>query len=81
VEADTKKIENALELWTVYRRPKDYPDHCVARKSLIDQHGSRLTNDMFVADDLAEVRALLPKGLVRLTRHPDDDPVIVETWL
>lgn len=65
-------------MWTVYKNPRDYPDKYVARKALVP---GGVTNDMFVADSLDEVRALLPPGLYRLSRSEHDDPVIVETWL
>jgi hypothetical protein len=34
-----------------------------------------------VADTLEEAQAQLPAGLVLLSRHPDDDPAIYETWI
>lgn len=69
-----------LEIWTVYAHPRDYPDKFVARKCLVATT-VQLTHDMFVADTLAEIRSLLPPGLMRLDRFPEDDPVIVEVWL
>lgn len=69
-----------LEMWTVYKHPKDYPDKYVARKARIAKNIEH-TNDMFVADDLQEIRALLPSGLHCIPRYPHDDPVIVEVWL
>jgi hypothetical protein len=36
---------------------------------------------MFTAPTLAEVRALLPRGLICFARDDRDDPMIVETWL
>jgi hypothetical protein len=69
-----------LEIWTVYRRPRDYPNHFVARKSLATIPPT-VTNDMFVGVTLDEVRALLPPGLVCLQAAPEDDPVIVEVWI
>jgi hypothetical protein len=68
----------ALAIWTVYRDPADYPSKYVVRKSLVP---GGVTNEMFVADSLAEARALVPPGLHRLPRQRDDDPVIVEVWL
>ena len=73
--------ENALAIWTVYKHPRDYPGKYVARKSMATGEGIGITRDMFVADSLAEVRALLPFGLTRLPRQAADDPVIVEVWL
>lgn len=34
-----------------------------------------------VADTLAELRAMRPNGSWTLNRAPEDDPVIVETWI
>jgi hypothetical protein len=34
-----------------------------------------------VADTLAELRAMRPQGSWTLNRAPEDDPVIVETWI
>jgi hypothetical protein len=71
----------ALSMWTVYERPRDYPDQCVARRCEIGPEGVKMTNDMFVADTVDELRALLPSGLFCMPRHATDDPVIVEVWL
>jgi hypothetical protein len=72
---------DALAMWTVYRYPRDYPGKFVARKFLVTAPDPTVTAEMFIADDLDEIRALLPPGLVRIARSPSDDPVIVETWL
>lgn len=34
-----------------------------------------------LAPTLDEARALLPPGLFRTDRHPEDDPKIVEVWI
>lgn len=71
-----------LSLWTVYDHPKDYPDCFVTRRSTVGPGGVvEITSDMFAADSLEELRALLPRGLVCIGRNPFDDPVIVEVWL
>lgn len=70
-----------LEIWTVYEHPRDYPDKYVARKSLATHPEPTRTDDMFTADSLNEVRALLPPGLYCFHRSPEDDPAIVEIWL
>jgi hypothetical protein len=75
------KHPRVLQMWTVYRHPRDYPTKFVARMSLATHPEPTPTNDMFVADSLDEVRALLPPGLYCLERLPEDDPVIVEVWL
>jgi hypothetical protein len=74
---------DTLSIWSVYHSPLDYPSQWVARRFLV---GGGLadpqpTTDMFVADSLEEVRALLPPGLTRIPRSPIDHPVVVESWL
>jgi hypothetical protein len=41
----------------------------------------RARPDCIVADDYDTLMEFLPFGLTKLTRHPDDDPVIYETWI
>jgi hypothetical protein len=71
----------APSIWTVYDHPRDYPAKFVARRTAIHAGAACPTNDMFVADNIHELRLLLPPGLYRLPRHPKDDPVILEVWL
>lgn len=73
--------DTVLSMWTVYRHPLDYPDSFVARRWDIGSGVTNVTNDMFVADTLIEVRALLPPGLVCMERLPHDQPQIVEVWI
>jgi len=70
-----------LEIWTVYDRPLDYPESFVARKSVVGASAVTMTHEMFTADTLDELRALLPRGLYRVHRFAQDDPNIVEVWL
>lgn len=70
-----------LSIWTVYDHPRDYPASFVARRSEVIDGVVQVTADMFVADTLDELRALLPPGLYRLPRFPGDQPHIVEVWL
>lgn len=61
-----------LELWTVYRSPRDHPGKYVVRKfSAVATPIA--SSDMFVADTLDEARALLPPGLVCFARDETDD--------
>lgn len=76
-----KHERNVLSVWTVYCRPRDYPRDYVARRFECVGPGARPTDDMFVAASLEEIRALLPRGLIRSPRHPDDDPKVVEAWI
>ena len=67
-----------LEIWTVYDHPTDFPDMFVARKF----NGGEPTKDHITSPDIDQIRyAFEELGLVRVMRHPSDDPCIVETWL
>lgn len=66
-----------LRTWTIYKHPLDHPDKYVVR-GWIDGTPDRTAH---VADTLDEARDLVPAGLTRFPRNPEDDPVIVETWL
>lgn len=66
-----------LEIWVVYKGLAEYPGKFVAIKHMLD----RATEAKIVKDTLTELRNALPKGLVCLTRHPNDNETVVETWL
>lgn len=78
---ETAVRENALNIWVVYANPADYPGEFVARRWIV--HGvGKPTDDIRRAAALSELRDwLMAHGLVRLERHPTDDPCIIETWL
>lgn len=63
--------------WVVYDHPNDYPASFVARRWL----GDKPTGKVLFASELNDLRTLLPAGLCQIVRYPDDDPVIVESWL
>jgi hypothetical protein len=70
-----------LEIWTIYRRPTDYPDHFVARCWEVTRGRGLPTERILLSADLELLRAMLPPGLFCLSRNAKDDPVIVESWL
>lgn len=71
-----------MSLWTVYKHPKDFPRHFVARRFLIIRIGEcPPTDDVVIGDTIDDVRAKLPPGLYRVDRQATDDPKIVEVWL
>lgn len=70
-----------LLIWTVYDHPTDFPDAYVVRAHRIMAGHSEPTDQIFLANTLEEVRALLPPGLHRLARNEGDDPKIVESWI
>ena len=67
-----------LPIWVVYERPSDFPNCYVARLWI----GETPTDELIAATDVDDIRnALAERGLVKLDRHPQDDPRILETWL
>lgn len=70
-----------LPMFVVTDHPTDAPDHFVARMWL-----SLPTNDpqgtWFGFRELSRLQRLMRQlGLVRLDRFPEDNPIILETWL
>ena len=73
-----------LRIITVYAHPRDFPGEFVARESFTNATGERKDEIVARGPDLESCRAAiiaLDLGLVCLARHPEDDPVIVETWI
>jgi len=65
-------------IWTVYKYPKDYPNDYVARKFI----GETPTEEIILSENLDDIQDQLEAlGLVKVSRIPGDDPVIVETWM
>ena len=74
-------LENLLCLWVVYDHPRDFPDHIVVRRQFV-RSGELMTASVGgLYDDIDAAREDLPYGVCCLQRYPDDDPVIVETWI
>ena len=66
-----------LNIWAIYDHPADFPDSYVARRFEYDKPTATI-----IKGTLPRLRkAFRLCGLHCLTRSPDDDPVIVETWL
>ena len=64
-------------LWTIYFNPRDYPGLYVVRKFNWDKP----TKEFYTAKTLTEARTYIPSGLINMNRQPNDDPVIIETWI
>jgi hypothetical protein len=75
--------EEALNIYTVYQHPSDYPDKWVVRRwRTLKGENIPDPEPLLVVDTHSEVRLVMTGlGLVCLTRFPDDDPCIAETWL
>lgn len=75
---------NAISVWTVYKRPDDYPNHYIARRFEIRSGELHHTDQVIVADTITAVRRHLEQyhlsGTV-MPRGENDAPNVVETWL
>lgn len=68
--------------WVIYKHPKDQPDRYVLRPHHItDAHNVIIDPTGWAHRDVEVLRSIIPPGMVKLDRHPDDDPVIYEVWL
>ncbi|CAM8631602.1 hypothetical protein [Sphingobium cupriresistens] len=70
-----------LSMWVITENPTDFPGQFVAREWLLGNGVHAVTDNHHVAPTLDDVRDLLPPFLHRLARDPNDDPVIVESWI
>lgn len=66
-----------LPLICIYNNPSDYPGKYVARLWDVDKP----TNMVAIAESLEEIREAKPPEMMIMDRMPNDDPVIVETWI
>jgi hypothetical protein len=75
----------SLPIYVITKNPQDYPGKYVVRVQFPTKDPRRpiaVGPVIAVVGNLrAARRALDPLPVVRMQRHPDDDPVIVETWL
>jgi hypothetical protein len=72
----------AMVGWTIYYRPLDFPDHYAVRMWMVGE-GSELIwrNIACVCSTLDEAREQIPAGTVCFPREPEDDTVIIESWI
>lgn len=79
---NNQKIDSGMPpVFCIYENPADYPGKFVVRRWVgMDPDREPVT----VAETLDAAREALKElnpYLVRLDRCPDDDPVILETWI
>jgi hypothetical protein len=69
----------SLRQYVIYEKPRDYPGGFVVRGFSV---GPGIVPDRVAqyAQTLDAARELVPPGLFRLPRWPDDEPQIVEVW-
>jgi hypothetical protein len=79
---DGLPVLDGLDIWTIYRRPADYPDVPYVVRHFRARATDVVAGDVVAAvDTLDEARTAIPKGLFLIPRAAADDPVIVESWL
>lgn len=67
--------------WTIYVHPLDFPEHYAVRMWVVVEGAVVHMPIAGLYDTLEEARFDIPVGLYQVDRDPDDDPVIVESWL
>jgi hypothetical protein len=78
VQSDAAALDDVI-IWTIYRRPTDYPRQYVARPHSVRQGSPFLVH--LLANTLEEIRAMIPPHLAQFDRDPSDDIPIVEIWI
>lgn len=74
--------DDDLVMYTIYDHPKDHPEHFVVRAWIVRRDGNHYaSSEARLADTLEEARRVVPADKVMTPRRPDDDPVIIETWI
>jgi hypothetical protein len=75
--------KTGLPAYVIYDHPRDYPNHFVVRPHLLDDRRGKghASPNGFLFDTLKQARDFIPKGMVRVQRHPTDDSVIVESYI
>lgn len=70
-----------LNMYTVYRGVSDRVGPYTVRHWSVTKAGAKVPRMAFDYKTLEEARAAIPEGMVMIKRSPEDDPVIVETWI
>ena len=77
------RLRERLPMWIVYRPdkpPSAYPGLWVARMHVM-LPAPKPTRFVITHPGLSDLREALPPGVVRMERHAEDAPEIVEMWL
>lgn len=71
-----------LSHFVIYENPSDYPGRFVVRRFVIDGSALKVAvHPAAICDTIEHARFVIPDGFMKMMPHPDDDPVIVETWI
>lgn len=77
------KEESGIYMMVVYDHPNDFPLEYVARRYRIRAGQVSAQEDVLRDTDLERLRERIrAEGFnTRIERYPNDDPVIVESWI
>lgn len=73
--------ENEVPMIVVYKNPRDFPGYYAARLFSIKAGKATATRFVRIAKDYESIRASIPLGFMKMSRNPQDDPCIVESWV
>ena len=78
----SNRVARPRGIWVIYDEPNQFgsADRFVARKFLVGNVFTFVTDDEFSAATLKELRGLLPAGLVNIGRSNGDPRSVIETW-
>ncbi len=68
-------------MWTIYHGASDIATPYCTREWVVTRNGPVPAGQAVLAHSLAEAQEAVPRGLHRIPRAPEDDPVIVESWV
>ncbi len=75
---------NVFDVWVIYERPRDHPNHYILRKQSVSADGSiRFAVGFYKASDPEPLRQIVRDELhlTCLARADADEPQILETWI
>lgn len=70
-----------MNIYVIYKKPKDYPDKFVLRRWEIGDGTVEPKEVVALANTLEEAMKAMPPGMTATGRYASDDPVIVGVWL
>lgn len=75
-------MKERLTIWTIYNKPKDFPEDIVAREWLIQNGSAIAMTHCLKFKSLDETSLFFDEaGYFFIKRHESDDPCIVGVWM
>jgi len=75
-------MSGKVQILVVYKNPSDYPNKFVVREQWAGAGGIEFADSpLCVVDTYDEILPHIPNWMVKIMRSPEDDPVILESWL